>query len=63
MVRMTLFILRGMNTVLREGTHSEQFCLPSEKQSTLKGKNLLCLKFSAFFLSMNRFDDFLHRGD
>ena len=53
---MYLPYLRGMNTLSGETTLSKLFCLPSEKGSTLKGKNLLPIgsKFFPF-----RVDPFL----
>ena len=42
--------LRGMDTLSGEKTLSDLFYLPSEKGSTLKGKNFLPLGENSFFL-------------
>ena len=43
-------LLRGVDTVSGETTWSKLFCLPSEKWSTLKEKNLLPLGANSYLL-------------
>ena len=45
--------LMGINTLLREVKIC--FCLPSEKESSLKGKNLLPLGANSFLLQLTTF--------
>ena len=47
--------LRGMDTLSGVATLSKLFCLPSEKGSTLKGKNLLPLGANSFLLEYTPF--------
>ena len=42
--------IRGIYTLSREATLLKLFCLPSEKRSILKGKNLLPLGANSFLL-------------
>ena len=41
---------QGMDTFSEEATPSKLFCIPSEKGSTLKGKNLLPMGANSFLL-------------
>ena len=43
-----MLMTRGMDTLSGEAALSKLFCLPSEKESALKGKNLLGSKFFPF---------------
>ena len=47
-----LLTSRGMDTLSGEVTLSKVFCLPSEKGSTLKGKNLLPVGANSFLLEL-----------
>ena len=48
-------MLNSIDTLIREATLSNCFCLPSEMGSTLKGKNLLPLGPDSFLLEQTPF--------
>ena len=43
-------ILKGNDTISGEVTQTKLLCIPSEKGSTLKGKNLLLMGANSFLL-------------